>query len=358
MSLKTSILAILAAIVASSCKDGKKSRFLTEVKIDFDKKEIIKVDDKQIVRLETSDNSLLFDLCNVETVDSFYVIHSRNFLKQFDKEGKFVRNIGAQGHAKNEYQRISNFFVYNNTIKLYDFDSNSLISYDGNGGYKGRTKVLNTDDKNTITPNHLYQTNDGYISVNAFGGNYRTVPCLSKTDTQMKNYLPFSGRYVENGFVLPDDICLWNDKALYWQPLCDTLFVVEGNEVHPLYHFDLGEHAIPNDISCKDVYERIDYSNRMYNEKKPFAGMLRYFSVYDEFIYFVCLAPGYEITLCSLNTKDNTSKLYQFDFSNENMQLQPFLKIIGDKMILSAIDKSKPTENPCLIIYNISSDWL
>lgn len=100
MSLKTSILAILAAIVASSCKDGQESRFLTEVKIDFDKKEIIKVDDKQIVRLETSDNSLLFDLCNVETVDSFYVIHSRNFLKQFDKEGKFVRNIGAQGHAK------------------------------------------------------------------------------------------------------------------------------------------------------------------------------------------------------------------------------------------------------------------
>ena len=355
MKLKTSILTTFIAIVVSSCNVEQKSRFLTEVKIDFGEKKTVKVDDKQIVRLETSDNSLLFDLCNVEAVDSFYVIHSRNFLKLFDKEGKFVRNIGALGHAGKEYQSIANIFVHNNIITVYDFNGKSIISYDVNGSCKGRKKVIHTDSKNTIIPNHLYQTNDGYISVNAFGGSYRTVSCLSKTDTQMKNYLPISGRNGENGFFLPDDICLWNDKALDWQPLCDTLFVVEGNEVHPLYHFDLGEHAIPTDISCKDVYERIDYSNRMYNEKKPFAGMLRYFSVYDEFIYFVCLAPGYEITLCSLNTKDNTSKLYQFDFSNENIQLQPFLKIIGDKMILSAIDKAKPTENPYLITLKIEN---
>ena len=63
----------------------------------------------------------------------------------------------------------------------------------------------------------------------------------------------------------------------------------------------------------------------------------------------------FEITLCSLNTKDNTVKLFQFDFTNKNMQLQPFLKIIGDKMLLSAIDKTKPTENPCLIIFEIEN---
>lgn len=355
MKLKTSVIAVLTAIFASSCNDGQDSRPLTEIKVDFDKKEIIKVDDKQIVSLETLDNSLLFDICNVEAIDSFYVVQSRNFLRLFSKNGKFVRNIGAQGHAENEYQSIANFFVHGNLIKLYDFNSKSLISYDVNGGYKGRTKVIRTVDKNTIIPNHLYQTNDGYISVNTFGGSDRAVPCLSKADTAMKNYSPFSGRNVENGFFFPDDICIWKDKALYWQPLCDTLFVAEGSEIRPLYHFDLGEYAMPSDISCKNVYERIDFSNKMYKEKKPFAGMLRYYSVHDDFIYFVCVAPEYEITLCSLNTKDNTVKLFQFDFTNKNMQLQPFLKIIGDKMLLSAIDKTKPTENPCLIIFEIEN---
>ena len=66
MKLKTSVIAVLTAIFASSCNDGQDSRPLTEVKVDFDKKEIIKVDDKQIVSLETLDNSLLFDICNVK----------------------------------------------------------------------------------------------------------------------------------------------------------------------------------------------------------------------------------------------------------------------------------------------------
>lgn len=51
MKLKTSVIAVLTAIFASSCNDGQDSRPLTEIKVDFDKKEIIKVDDKQIVSL-------------------------------------------------------------------------------------------------------------------------------------------------------------------------------------------------------------------------------------------------------------------------------------------------------------------
>ena len=340
---------LLVAIVAFSCDDVRKSKPMTEIKIDFDKKEKVEIDDKQIVCLETSDSSVLFDICNVEMIDSFYVVHSRNFLKLFAEDGRFVRNIGMLGNSRNEYKSIADFFVSGDVITLYDFNAKSLVSYDVNGGYKGRRNVARAAGDDAVVPNHLYPMGDGYICVNTFGGSDRAVPCLSRTDSQMAEYTPLLGRDLDNGFFFPDDVCVWGDKVLYWQPLCDTLFVAEDKGVYPLYHFDLGEHSMPSDVSCKNVYERIDYSNKMYKEGKPFAGMLRYYSVYGKLIYFVCVAPGYEIVLCSLDTQDDAVKIYQLDFSDKNLQLQPFLKIIGDKMILSAVDKTKPAVNPLLV---------
>ena len=353
MRIKAYIVMAIAAFIAFSCSDGRKHGQMTEIEIDFKKKENLKIDDKQIVSLETSDSSLLFDICNVETVDSFYVIHSRNFLRVFDKEGNYIRNIGGLGNSRNEYKSIANFFVEDDVVTLYDFSSKSLISYDVNGVYKGRRKVVGSGGTNAIVPNHLYKSDGGYVCVNTFGGSDRTVTCLSRIDSLMTEYTPLVGRDLENGFFLPDDVCMYDDKILYWQPLCDTLFVAEGNEVFPLYHFNLGKYSMPNEVACKNVYERIDYSNKMYKEGKPFAGMLRYYSVCDKLIYFVCVAPGYEIMLCSLNTENNDVRVYQLELPKEDLQVQPFLKILGDELVMYAIDKTKATENPYLITLEI-----
>ena len=54
--------------------------------------------------------------------------------------------------------------------------------------------------------------------------------------------------------------------------LCDTLFTIHNGLLTPLFAIDFGEHALPDDMTRKDVYERIDYVNKAKERGKPFAG--------------------------------------------------------------------------------------
>lgn len=355
MTVKTFIRLLLGVAVVASCSNDLREQPLSTVVLDFSKIETINVTDDNLVQLETVDKSVIFDISNMAVVDDSYVIHSRNDLKVFDLKGKYIRDIGARGKANNEYLSISNFFLDNNDICIYDFNLRSILSYDINGTFISRRNVVSNDAKDPVVPNHVYKHADGFVFVNSYGGENRKVSCLSKADKALNKVTPITGRYIGSGLSFPDDICMHDDEMLYWQPLCDTLFISKGETIRPLYSFDLGEYALPEDVAGKDPYDRIEYANNACQSGKPFAGMIRYYARYGEYLFFVCVAPNNNIALCKLDTNSNTSKIYQFAFDKANLKMQPLLKIIGDNIYMSAIDDKKMKENPCLVVINVQS---
>ena len=341
------ILIVILTLV--SCKKNANFKSPTTVKINLNDTKSIVVDKNQIINLETTDSSLLFDICNLHVVDNHFIIHSRNSVKAFDRQGNYIRDIGSVGKANNEYTNVSNVFIDNDKIVIYDFGKQCLHSYGLDGTFYGNIPVIIQEAENTTYPNDIYKIGNSYVFVNSYGGEGRNVTALSLAENDMRTITPISGKVLTSGFFSPDDVCEYGDNLLYWQPLCDTLYIADNENMYPLYYFDFGKNAIPKDIAQKDFYDRMDYVNRIHAENKPFAGMIRYYASSDNLILFVCVAPNNEITLCKLNTENNEVESYRFDFEKKGLKLQPFLKLVNDTIFLSVIDKNNPTSNPGLI---------
>lgn len=94
------------------------------------------VEDVQIIPLETHDSCLVGE-CNKITVTNefIYILDSKsNRLFCFDKEGKFIRNIGEIGRAPNEYLSLRDYCILKNgNIALLDNYPNKLIIYNNLG---------------------------------------------------------------------------------------------------------------------------------------------------------------------------------------------------------------------------------
>lgn len=340
---------LIGILTLVSCKKNANFTYPTTVKINLNDTKSMVIDKSQIINLETTDSSLLFDICNLHVLDNHFIVHSRNSVKAFDRQGNYIRDIGSAGKANNEYTNVSNVFIDNDKIVIYDFGKQCLHSYGLDGSFYGNIPVIIQEAENTTYPNHIYKIGSNYVFVNSYGGESRNVAALSRAENDMRTITPIPGKILTSGVFFPDDVCEYGDNLLYWQPLCDTLYISDSENMHPLYYFDFGENAIPKDIAQKDFYDRLDYVNRRHSEGQPFAGMIRYYTSVSNFIFFVCVAPSNQIVLCKLNTEDNEVESYLFVFENKGLKLQPFLKIVDDTVFLSVIDENNPTLNPGLL---------
>lgn len=106
------------------------------------------VDDFQVIRLEETDESMISYITNFRVADGkIYALDnlsSQKFLI-FDKNGKFIKQIGHQGRGPSEYVKAGDFRIdyINHEIILEDVGDKKLLVYDMDGNYK-RTVRFNT----------------------------------------------------------------------------------------------------------------------------------------------------------------------------------------------------------------------
>lgn len=112
---------LIGILTLVSCKENADLKSPTKIKVNLSDTKSMLVHKDQIINAETADNSLLFDICNLYVADNHFIIHSRNRVKVFDHQGNYVRDIGSIGKANNEYTNVSNIFMDNDKIVIYDF---------------------------------------------------------------------------------------------------------------------------------------------------------------------------------------------------------------------------------------------
>ena len=195
----------------------------------------------------------------------------------------------------------------------------------------------------------------GYYFRNQYtGGSTPTNPkysFLSRTGEVTE----IQGRELADGAFFPDMMItdLEKKRVLAWDQLCDTLFTVSKEGISPIYAFNFGEQAFPAEYqSMPDFYERYrKFADE--NDPKVYASFIKYYQPVDNKLYFSFITNKEDIYLARLDEKTGKVSTYRFvgDDKTKDYLQQAFFKIVGDRVLISFIDRNHREANP--MIYSL-----
>jgi len=352
MRIKRTIIALwLVSIIFcfSSCRS--KTLEIRAIALDFNNVLTINVNEEDIINLETTTKSLLYDICGLSVEKGSIYIQSRNHLRVFDLQGKYIQDISSRGHGEGEYRRISNFFIKEGNIFIYDFDSQSLFKYGLDGLFISRTRIDNIDANKMTPPSALFPCGKDWISVNCYGGD-RNIPTLSIWDETLHTSKAVKGRFLNSGTSFYDKLFVSEDRSvLYWEPLCDTIFEIKDYSLTPTYKIDFGEKSLQNNIAVKPIDERLSYLAS--HPEISFYGMARWFQRCNGNLYFSFVGPGKRVFLCRYNEATGNTLVFSITTPLGNYSVQPFFYIDNDRLLMEAHNENDMTVNPSLLIIQL-----
>lgn len=343
-------LCLFNLILLTSCTQDVSLKNIT---LNFDEKHEVLIDTMNIIKLETTENSLLYDIGHIEYVDDKYFVYSRNLVRVFDMQGHFLFNLSQKGEGPNEYFSLHNITSDSKCIFLYDFNASRILCFDFEGNYLSDIK-LNCDIDQVHPAKVFYLNENTFLTYNSYAGDEMGVPVLSLWNNTLDKQKYIGGRTLQSGLRFADGCYVSEDKRiLYWEPAKDTLFQVINNILSPLYKIDFGKHAMPGEIAKKDDYERIMFLGRKENFK--YASLARYYQRKDDVLYFSCIYNGV-VYICSYNEVNGNVGVYSFYDVNNHYKACPFYKIVDDYIILELKDNRNEENNH--VLYKFPIDHL
>ena len=91
----------------------------------------------EYIPLETTNESYLDEVVKVELSDSFIFVSDVRKLLQFDRRGKFIRQIGKSGRGPEEYISVADFSINdrNEFVYIYSANSDEMLVFNFRGNY-------------------------------------------------------------------------------------------------------------------------------------------------------------------------------------------------------------------------------
>lgn len=317
----------------------------------------------RIVALEANDSSLLYNITNIEKAGDRLIIHSRSLLKAFDlKTGRYLGDVATRGAGPNEFNGISQIFVEDDTIRLLDFNTNSLISYRGDGTFVSRKSTRsekNTTDHYISTPVYFMPdpSGKGYVSLNCFtDGTTETNPTASLYDRNLDYIRDIGGRSLREGGYLSDRMTtdVEGKRLLMWEPLRDTLFVVTPDTIRPWLAFDFGDNSFPAEYQgLPEMYDRIQHFRK--GEDIPYLSHLHSYQKVGDLLFFSASVPEGSSFLCRLDLRNDKVRLYKIADAEGKYKQTGYLKIIDGELYVELTDLESEEANPALFIISPSS---
>ncbi|WP_163324806.1 6-bladed beta-propeller [Draconibacterium mangrovi] len=138
-----SLIAITLTLFVSCKHDNKQQQpsdlYTIDVELAVNEKKSVPISnvalDINYIPLETTPHILIGRVQQIEITESFIFIGERNCLQQFNREGRFIRQIGSVGRGPENYQSIMYFAVNEAANKILIQGEHSLNWYDLKGKY-------------------------------------------------------------------------------------------------------------------------------------------------------------------------------------------------------------------------------
>lgn len=260
-----SLFILLGVIVISSCNSSKNPKvsdnkvvnstnlpYLINIEKNLTDTKSIPLSSigKQLeyIPLETNPNCMLQSIQHISFNEDFMFIADYTKILQFDRKGKFLKQIGANGRGPGEYYGITGFCVDQKNKKLLvnSYNGRKILEYDFDGSY---TKSI---DQPWRSYQFIVYDTTGFI-FHFTNDNDSTV--YSKynfyiTDHELNPIYKIKRCFIRKSNIAAREIPLYyfHNTLHFKQYTVDTLYTLENEKPKPYAIFRLGKSKLDPNI--------------------------------------------------------------------------------------------------------------
>jgi hypothetical protein len=226
----------------------------------------------KIIRLQDHEEALIGKIDKIQVYDNYIFILDKLIAKKlflFDKEGKYIRQIGKFGDGSGEYAEISDFTINEKTKEVIILDMKPKINiYDLETGKFVRSIQVN----NEYSTSYAIQYVEGKLYVDMKNYNKDTNSCmLQAIDYQTGERTGLfinesqNNKAFHTGFHLTNSpfINKAQDQAVFYRHFMDTVFSIREEGVFPYVVLKGKNILTANDIENQGLFKSFFFGEDM-----------------------------------------------------------------------------------------------
>ncbi len=225
-------------------------------------------DGVEFVKLEASPNSLIRRPNTVQVTDSFIFVAQYKSLLQFNRKGKFIRQIGKMGRGPKEYAHIYHACVDRDKERVYvnAGESHKIQTYDFEGKHKGRNKYFSNIEFEMLDSTKVVSFIGNYY------GQQKYKLLITGTQKDTLGYLlntvkfPHQGRTMMITNSYSNRFYRWDNTLNFSTLYGDTVFQIKAlDQIKPRYVINKGKYKLPLDSRIERVQNGKKYKQKAAN---------------------------------------------------------------------------------------------
>jgi hypothetical protein len=217
----------------------------------------------EYIPLETDPECMIGMIEQVTLTESFIFIRDRSKLLQFDKSGRFVRQIGRQGRGPEEYSDIGDSFISKESIFI--LTGKSVLEFDFNGKFRHFFQLPYLSLHFIVTnPSNLM-----FYSANLPVKTKDKIYSWFLTDLDgilTSKFENFHTRVNRAGAIGDSPLYLFNGTAYFKEFGSDTLLYLRSGKPEPYAIFNFGSLKMDHDplVTKENFREVLDRLSRQF----------------------------------------------------------------------------------------------
>lgn len=256
------------------------------------------VDSIEIIPLETSSNSTLGGITNgyIDENSIYLFDYSSKRLLEFDSKGRFIQSIGQRGNGPNEYKEIRDVCFTDDCIFILDYKK--IHSYSRTDGrYINSIDISNKDGFNpnnlvVYSPDNIYLWNSNPDVWDASDGDYYRLHNIVRGKV-VKKYFKYDYKNTDDHRFFKS-----TGDSYFLRPIDGdyTIAKLTKESIAASFTLDFGEKSINNEEIDK---LRKSKTRNAYLKSNAFKGISNIYEI-GKYIYFSCIGPearGYEAVI-------------------------------------------------------------
>lgn len=215
-----------------------------ENNIDRDKSVPLTMIGKELeyIPLETTKSSLLKRINRIELSTEYIFISDFNKLLQFDRKGKFIRQVGSNGRGPGEYVYVSDFCIDEDKMKVYvlAWGIYAVLEYDFVGRFIRKVATISFESNQ-----FLVNDSSGFV-FNIYDVPDTTIASKNNlyiTDPKCNILFKIKRHFIRNSNLMigRTSMYFYNGSLRFEQYGVDTLYTVKKDKLEPYAIFNLGQ---------------------------------------------------------------------------------------------------------------------